>query len=667
MKTPQSVAVVLAASAMLLVACGGGGGSSSPAAPSETTQAAAGALTASKPGELLAFIKDKLRERQKQRLLYPEVSLPVFATIGVTTASDSAAPASSGTTLQEQGVDEEDLLKTDGFTLVALSTQPLSGTVSRMAQLQLHQRLASGKLQATGTLDLLNTAGTFNILRGMYFAPEAAGVVVLSQGGAVQGDFKPCIEFQPCIVPSLVPARVNLQWVDISKPAAPAVVQRITVDGRYVGSRQIGNLLVLVATHGPTLAVDLLPSSATDAQREAELIKLSAADVLPMVSVNGGAAQALLADTDCYLQAKNTSLAVEITSITVFDLKSATLARTSRCFVGGTETLYMSPSSIYLATTRYAALPVQAQVQSFIRFPAQASTDVHKFSLAGQVATYKGSGEVLGHLGWDASRKPYRMSEYLGDLRVLSFTGEVGWSSNTDAVAKSIAPSPATLTVLRERSSDLSLQMVGQLPNAKRPAPLGLPGEQVYGVRLLGDKGYVVTFRQTDPLYVLDLSDPIDPRAVGELKIPGFSDYLFPIEGGLLFGVGRDASAEGRLGGLKVALFDVQNPAAPKELATQIYGERGSTSGLDYSSHGVNMLMRNGVMRIALPVYLRQGGTAVVQGLQRWEVDTRTRSLQARPMIAAASLSGDLYSERSVQINDNIYYLTQGRLGAFDW
>src|SRR5690606_5739191 len=87
--------------------------------------------------------------------------------------------------------------------------------------------------------------------------------------------------------------------------------------------------------------------------------------------------------------------------------------------------------------------------------------------------------------------------------------------------------------------------------------------ERIFATRFIGDRGYVVTFRQTDPLFVIDLSDPADPHVTGELHIPGFSNYLFPLDDDHLFAIGRDATEDGRVQGLALQIFDVSDPAAP--------------------------------------------------------------------------------------------------------
>ena len=284
--------------------------------------------------------------------------------------------------------------------------------------------------------------------------------------------------------------------------------------------------------------------------------------------------------------------------------------------------------------------------------------------------SYRGSGEVAGHLGWNRERSSLRLSEHNGDLRVLSYTGQQGWATILDATRSEAPPhSPARLSMLRESSAGGSLQTVATLPNAARPAAIGKPGEQVYGVRFAGDRAYVVTFRRIDPLYVLDLSNPADPRTVGEIELAGFSEHLFPLPQGLLLGVGRDADSNGRVLGLKLVLFDVTDAAAPTVRGSLLLGAEGSASALDGSRHGLNLLMQGAVARVALPVTLTSrpyGGWQ--RGLQRFEVDTAARSLRTLSMVGAVSgANSALQLERSLQIGDQVYYLGAGTLSSHGW
>jgi hypothetical protein len=231
------------------------------------------------------------------------------------------------------------------------------------------------------------------------------------------------------------------------------------------------------------------------------------------------------------------------------------------------------------------------------------------------------------------------------------------------------APSPATLTVLREATSGKLLQVVGQLPNRERPQAIGKPGEQVYAVRFIGDRGYVVTFRQVDPLYVLDLSKPNDPMAAGELTIAGFSDYLFPVGptgGGLLLGVGKDADERGITTGVKVALFDVADASKPTQKSTVTIGGAGSQSALDSSRHGIDLFTRGNQTRVVLPVESIQRSSTVggvwtrSSALQRFEVDATTRTMKLITPLAQTTTYRPLGQERTLQFGDMVHHFTPG-------
>jgi hypothetical protein len=124
--------------------------------------------------------------------------------------------------------------------------------------------------------------------------------------------------------------------------------------------------------------------------------------------------------------------------------------------------------------------------------------------------------------------------------------------------------------------------------------------EQIYSVRFMGEVGYVVTFRQTDPLYVIDLSDPAAPEMVGELKIPGYSAYLHPLGDGLLMGVGQDATEDGRVEGTQISIFDVSDPSEPRRLDTFTL-DSGSNSEIEYDHHA--FLYRDGLAVIPVQQY----------------------------------------------------------------
>jgi uncharacterized secreted protein with C-terminal beta-propeller domain len=685
----QSLACAVVAAS--LSACGGGG---SPGANPTVTVIAEKDLAASQPGELLNYVQAKLKEQLKANSSGGTAITnggPIAALAQASpspTASstnDSSTTGFSVSTLQEVGVDEDDLMKTDGTMLYGMTV----AGVNTPARLLAYQRTTAGTVVKTASIDLQATTQR----TGFYLLTQAKKIAIIGS----TADFVPLpiVANSASSSASLSPAYSPVQWrnkvdislIDTSNVSSLPINKTLSIDGTLIGSRVIGNMLYLATSFAPPVVE--FTNTAIDA------LKLS--DVLPSIRVDSNPATPLLSDTECFLQVKNASNSANITTITAIDLASATLARNSRCFVGGSEAIYVSEKSVYVATTRYSyAVPAKVSdastaVSPIWSYPADIKTDIHKFAINGLSVSYKATAEVKGHLGWDAQKKPYRMSEYGTDLRVITFTGELGWNfaptiNPTASQAGSSVPSPATLTILRDSGTEL--KAIGSLPNTKRPQPIGLPNEQIYAVRFLGDKGFVVTFRRTDPLYTLDLSDPTDPKTAGELKTPGFSNYLFPVGSNLLLGVVQDATETGFAQGVKIGLIDISDLANPKEIATRLIGKRGSSSALDTSAHGINLYTVNGVTRVALPIRVHETPESysavqfapTYQSLFRFEVNASAKTLTDKSPISGTPLNAangwntpalyDVLSvgnSRSVQIANEVYFLNGGLITGSAW
>jgi uncharacterized secreted protein with C-terminal beta-propeller domain len=197
--------------------------------------------------------------------------------------------------------------------------------------------------------------------------------------------------------------------------------------------------------------------------------------------------------------------------------------------------------------------------------PDDRSTEVHRFELTdGDTTTYRGSARVPGFL-----LSQFSMSEAGGVLRVAS-TDRPPWFGDG-----SQEPSQSYVTTFGV--ADGAPQRLGQVGGLGR-------GERIYAVRFLGDVGYVVTFRQTDPLYTVDVSRPAAPRVRGELQLLGYSAYLHPVGDGRVLGVGQDATEQGRTLGTQVSLFDVSDLDAPKLLQRATVGG-GSSSAVEWDHH----------------------------------------------------------------------------------
>jgi hypothetical protein len=224
------------------------------------------------------------------------------------------------------------------------------------------------------------------------------------------------------------------------------------------------------------------------------------------------------------------------------------------------QTVYASKDNLYVATQK--AIVEQPSAGSP---PPDQQTEIHKFDISkpGET-TYEGTGVVSGTL-----LNQYSMSEQDGVLRVASTQAPLWWSPGNDR------PSESFVTVLKQDGS--ALREIGRVGDLGK-------GERIYAVRFLGDVGYVVTFRQVDPLYTVGLSDPEHPKVLGSLDLLGYSAYLHPVGDGLLLGVGQAANEQGRTQGTQVSLFDVSDPAKPTRLSNRVVGS-GSSSTVEFDPH----------------------------------------------------------------------------------
>ena len=663
----------------LLGGCGGGGGSAVSAGDPVPWR-----LVATDEAGLTAYLREALGPSSVR---YAGVGWDV--TVGVAAAEGVPAPAVaafSGTTLQEAGVDEADLIKSDGTHVFSLDVGTADQTRTRRDVLR-RQRLdgsaADAPLVPVDGLQLPFSAGVSGA--GLYLDEERRQLAVVGRAGTAWGMYDAW--FSPW---SWTQGATEVALVAIPASAAPQARRTLRFDGHLIGSRRIGATLYLVLRSTPQLpGFDPWWSSQRTTSNRALLDSLQAAQVLPTVSVNGGTPQPLLPPSSCLVQERNAARTPDIVTIVGIDLAGD--GHAARCFVGGTEAFYMSQRHLYLATSRtsYAAdggLPAYAP---------ETSTDIHKFALDGLAIAYRGSGNVKGHLGFDQNRKSFRLGEHDGVLRVVTQTQQQ-WIGIAVATAPGVAPaatataaaidSPARLSVLEERAG--ALAVVGELPNAARPQPLGKPGEQLYASRFIGTRGYLVTYRLTDPLYVLDLSDPADPKLAGELQVEGYSDYLFPVSDTLLLGVGKDAVVDGSAGdgrfawyqGVKVSLIDVSDPARPREADRAAIGRRGSSATVLFDHHGIAFQPAGGTMRVSLPVSVHETPVPGAAGrpsdwfqftrneLQRFEVDVAGRRLAAKPALAG-TVSGQrsILYDRSLLWHEQVHWYQDGAWRSAAW
>jgi uncharacterized secreted protein with C-terminal beta-propeller domain len=452
----------------------------------------------------------------------------------------------SGTNVQEEGVDEPDLVKTNGTTLFAVS----NGTLNAVDVSERRPKLLDTLKLDTGWSHELLLYGD--------------RLLVLSRGGY-------WIEPLPALAARMmpfVPSKSVVAEVDVSNPKALRIVRTLTLDGAYVAARLVGHSARIVATSQiPEKLPFDTPKGTSDQELAAarehnqEVIASSRlASWLPSYRIarpgHKGRSHALV-------QCRRVSHPVAFSGLGMLTVLTVDLAKglepvDSVAVMTDARIVYASPESLYATTESWAdrpdpATPTQGQ--------PTVTTAIHKFDISSPTRTqYRGSGSVPGYL-----LSQWSLSEYRGVLRVVSTETPAWWGRGDE--------SESFLTTLRAQS--------GGLVQAGRVGELG-KGERVYAVRFVGDVGYVVTFRQIDPLYTLDLSDPDRPRVLGALKIAGYSSYLHPIGEDLLLGIGQEASEQGRPLGTQLSIFDVSNLRNPTRLHHTALGPGWSEAESDH-------------------------------------------------------------------------------------
>lgn len=468
----------------------------------------------------------------------------------------------SGTNVQEAGVDEADIVKTDGDRILALARGKLHFVDASGVSPKLRGTLALG-VDAYDAQMFMHEDRALVLLRTYpYYYGE--GVDVPGQG----------LDLQQYFGQDFWGGVTRLVEVDISDPDALKIVRSLNVTGDLVSARMIDGVSRVVLRSSYSGLAIKSPEEFFDwpayefeagingydeaiykkywdiALAKSKTYNKAVIDAskpehwLPryvLQDMSGGQeqiSQGLLLGCEQVMHS-GVYAGLSMVSVMTVDLNAGMSFGASVGVFSEGETVYASQENLYVAMTPWSPADWGLQEQE----PQGKTTYVHKFDIkARDRAKYVASGAVRG---WLLSQ--WALSERAGDLRVAS-TDSLGWDNTT---------SESFVSVLRQEGDELV--QIGQVGGLGKT-------EQIQGVRFIDDTGYVVTFRQTDPLYTVDVSDPTKPAVVGELKIPGFSAYLHPVGEDLILGVGRDGTQDGQLLGMQLSLFDVSDKAAPKQI-----------------------------------------------------------------------------------------------------
>jgi len=636
-------AVVLLGAALALVA-----GVSAGAAGSGASEAARPALRAfGSCGELLGQVKKR--------------TLPLVGPYGLAGgraardaigaepgASRGPVPVAgvdySTTNVQEAGVDEPDLVKSNGSYLYVVRNDRLFAVDVRAAR----PRVADSLALTQGWRHEL-------LLRG-------SRLFVLSQGGGPGPIDIGAGGIRSSVAP--YPQKTILTEVDVSRPAALNTVRSLVLDANYVSARLVGAAARIVTVSAMPGSLRFEPpadgtAAAQAAAQERNRAIVSSSRIgswLPRYAVRGRRGQTLLrrslvACRDVRRPAVYSGTGL-LTVITI-DLRKGLAPVDSDSILADGQTVYASPGSLYVATQRWLPQPVRPNAE-----PPQMTTAIHRFDISDPLRThYRSSGAVSGYV-----LNQWALSEYKKVLRVASTEEPTWWNPSPREESESF------VTTLGERG--------GELVRLGRVGGLG-KSERVYSVRFDGDKAYVVTFRQVDPLYTLDLADPAKPAVLGELKIAGYSAYLHPLGGDLLLGVGQDASSEGRVLGTQLSVFDLSDLRRPARLHRLTLGP--GASDVEWDHHAFLWWPRERLAVLPVNQYvLEEGGTTPFTGAIGFRV-TRAAGIQELGRVNHALPTGGTTGvrigatpiRRSLVVGSTLYTVSDAGvqatgLGAFD-
>lgn len=317
--------------------------------------------------------------------------------------------------------------------------------------------------------------------------------------------------------------KTTLRVYNIKNKEQPLLVRNVSIDGTYFDSRMIGTY-VYTLINMPAFMYD-------------ETI------TLPSIESNGMIEQ--IDATDIYYT-NVTDWAYAFTTVGAINTQNDKEAPTHETFLFGyAGQIYVSLDNMYLASPNYAE--------------NTQTTEIHRIRLAGGKIAHEASGDAPGYV-----LNQFSMDEYQGHFRIATTTGNAARFFEQATTGNHVY-------IL-----NMDMKITGKVENLA-------PGERIYSARFLGTRCYLVTFKKVDPLFVINVADPSNPRVLGKLKIPGYSDYLHPYDETHLIGIGKNTveAKEGDFAwyqGIKISLFDVSAVEHPKELTNVIIGDRGTDS-----------------------------------------------------------------------------------------
>ncbi len=389
---------------------------------------------------------------------------------------------------------------------------------------------------------------------------------------------------------------IFVEVFDVSDPSAPLRISGLVLEGYLVGTRMIQNILYLI-----------IASSVRDYEGT---IRLPSVDVLWGET---GRFRYIVPASKIHYDPQMIDTAFQYTNVISLDVSAPSPTFDIQTFLMASSygTLYVSHNNIYLLSHQW--------------FSGD-STKIHRIQIQDGTVAYAASGQVPGQV-----LNQFSLDEYNRTLRVATTYRNNSRDMNGVFLL------------------DMSLETIGSIQGLA-------PGERLYSARFLGPMGFLVTFYKVDPLFVVNLTSPTNPHVLGELHIPGFSQYLHPLDSTHLLGIGKDVKfneVTWWYQGLKLSLFNTTNPFEPQEMTKLIIGARGTTSEALDNHKAVLIDPEMNLLSIPIQLYEHvynatnidpwEHGTAVWQGAYVFHIDYENPTLVIRGEITHIT---DLYQYR---------------------
>ncbi|MFI6320730.1 beta-propeller domain-containing protein [Nonomuraea sp. NPDC050556] len=569
------------------------------------------------------------------------------------TADDSAtgrAPDHSTTNVHEAGVDEPDLVKTDGNRIITVN----KGTL---------RIIDTATRKVTASLKLIKDAKLGWSPADLLVSGDRA--LVLFQGGGMDFD-----GVGKRFAPSYGP-----QYVVVDLAGEPKVLSTISPQGSHVDARMVGSQIRLVTRSQPDIRFPETRDPVSDEERKkvnAEVVRQAPLDAwLPKIQITDASGTVKKDSVKCeQVSHPEDYTGTSMLTVHTIDLNQGITAEGTNpiSVAADGDTVYGTGTSLYVASNPRWWFPVPIDVAVVDDAPVEPTskptlspsgdapaveptpsdpptpvippeeTEVHRFDIAQPGAPrYVASGKVPGRL-----LNQYSLSEYDGNLRIAT-----------------------TLATQKSSSSSVYVLKADTMAKVGEVGGLG-EGERIYSVRFIGPVGYCVTFKQVDPLYTLDLRDATAPKVTGELKITGYSAYLHPAGDGRLIGVGQEASEKGRTLGTQVSLFDVSDPANPRRLSQMFQKDSGSDA--EWDPHAFLYWQKTGLSVIPLSTYTAKTGEAESGAVALRITDSGVTKLGMikHPKITANNYTYEPNIQRSMVIGDSLWTISEGGIQVND-